>query len=90
MGFPSYVCTEPECSGRSFASPRGLASHRGRVHTDPKPKPTTCEHCGALVGDVSVHKQWHERMATVARGSDLARTMLMPIGPDLGSLREEE
>ena len=63
---------------RAFASQRGLASHRGRVHNE---KPSrTCEVCGAIVGDRSLHEQYHQNQQAVAMQAQYADPMTRPIG----------
>lgn len=63
---------------RSFASPRGLASHRGRVHNDRPSR--TCEVCGAVIGDRALHERYHQNQQAIAVAARHADMMTRPIG----------
>ena len=72
-----FRCAENGC-GRVFASSRGLASHRGRVHND---RPTrTCPACGCIVGDKALHEQYHENQQRIATMAHHADVMTRPLG----------
>ena len=72
-----FSCSENGC-GRVFASSRGLASHRGRVHNDRPSR--TCPVCGAVVGDKALHEAYHQNQQRIATMAQHADVMTRPLG----------